>query len=278
MRQIQQRVRAVLVEKSAATRAGHGHHVRVRGRRGGSLLDRSAVNAVRFAIAQNRCAVGIAADQSDAGKRKAATELGEILGYVVRAAAVAIGLAGDVGKRVLRRPHVNHFDVVNNPVAAGKQAAAIFEFNGLHGHDSNCCTSVHRVEDFWQKSWLAGLEPAASSWGSPSDRNAKKNFQPVDTKGVLEKMAAIPIQQWNYKWEKDTDVPNIGPMAQDFKAAFYPSRDDKSITTLEFDGVELAAIQGLNQKLEQKETEITELKAWLEKLEQLMNEKNGGAK
>jgi len=32
-------------------------------------------------------------------------------------------------------------------------------------------------------------------------------------------------------------------MAQDFKAAFYPGRDHKSISTLEFDGVELAAIQ-----------------------------------
>jgi TolA-binding protein len=52
-------------------------------------------------------------------------------------------------------------------------------------------------------------------------------------------------------------------VAQDFKPAFYPGRDDKSITTLEFDGVALAAIQGLNQKLEdqleQKQTEITEL-------------------
>jgi outer membrane murein-binding lipoprotein Lpp len=41
-------------------------------------------------------------------------------------------------------------------------------------------------------------------------------------------------------------------------------------------GVALAAIQGLNQKLEQKETEITELKARLERLEQLVNAKNGG--
>jgi len=40
-------------------------------------------------------------------------------------------------------------------------------------------------------------------------------------------------------------------MAQDFKAAFYPGRDNKCITTLEFDGVELAAIKGLNQKLEE---------------------------
>jgi len=44
-------------------------------------------------------------------------------------------------------------------------------------------------------------------------------------------------------------------MAQDFKGAFYPGRDDKSITTLEFDGVELAAIQGLNQKLDETRAE-----------------------
>ena len=109
-----------------------------------------------------------------------------------------------------------------------------------------------------------------------SDRNAKKNFQSVDTVAVLEKLAAIPIERWNYQWEKDSDVPHLGPMAQDFKGAFYPGRDDKTISMLEFDGVALAAIQGLNQKMEQKETEITELKARLERLEQLVIAKNGG--
>jgi hypothetical protein len=91
-----------------------------------------------------------------------------------------------------------------------------------------------------------------TAWSSISDKNAKKNFQPVNAEAVLEKLAAIPVEQWNYKWEADTNTPHIGPMAQDFKATFYPARDDKSISTLEFDGVELAAIQGLNQKLEQE--------------------------
>jgi hypothetical protein len=106
----------------------------------------------------------------------------------------------------------------------------------------------------------AFLAANQTSWSTISDRNAKKNFQPVDTKAVLDKLAAVPIQQWNYKWEKDGDVPNIGPMAQDFKAAFYPGRDDKSISTLEFDGVELAAIQGLNEKLKEKDAEVQTLK------------------
>jgi uncharacterized coiled-coil protein SlyX len=62
-------------------------------------------------------------------------------------------------------------------------------------------------------------------------------------------------------------VPNIGPMAQDFKAAFYPGRDDKGISTLEFDGVELAAIQGLNQKLGEKDAQIAALEHRLAALE-----------
>jgi hypothetical protein len=93
---------------------------------------------------------------------------------------------------------------------------------------------------------------------------------------MLDKLARVPIEQWNYKSEPDNATPNIGPMAQDFIAEFYPGRDDKSISTLEFDGVELAAIQGLNQKLKEKDAEIQDLQARLEKLEQLMSRKPGG--
>jgi trimeric autotransporter adhesin len=118
------------------------------------------------------------------------------------------------------------------------------------------------------------LQAGDTAWSSISDRNAKKNLQTVDALAVLNKLSTIPVTQWNYKWESDTNTPHLGPMAQDFKAAFYPGRDDKSISTLEFDGVELAAIQGLNQELEeqraewkQKQTEITELKQKNESLE-----------
>jgi hypothetical protein len=106
-----------------------------------------------------------------------------------------------------------------------------------------------------------------TAWSSISDRNAKKNFQPVDSQAILEKLAAMPVQSWNYKWESDTNTLHIGPMAQDFKAAFYPGRDDKSISTLEFDGVELAAIQGLNQKIEQQKIDLNSRDARISSLE-----------
>ena len=68
----------------------------------------------------------------------------------------------------------------------------------------------------------------------------------------------------------------MGPMAQDFQAAFALGSDDKHISTVDEGGVALAAIQALNQKLEQKETEISKLKQRLEKMEQLLNSKLGG--
>jgi trimeric autotransporter adhesin len=125
----------------------------------------------------------------------------------------------------------------------------------------------------------ATLAPNSTSWGAISDKNAKKNFAPVDGEAILERLTTVPIEHWNYKWEKDSDQPNIGPMAQDFKQAFYPGRNDKIITTLEFDGVELAAIQGLNQKVEelksaakQKDAEIQRLKQQDDLLAQRLSE------
>ena len=121
--------------------------------------------------------------------------------------------------------------------------------------------------------------PAGSgSWSSLSDRNAKTNFTPINPRELLERLAQLPIQTWNYKTQSES-VRHIGPTAQDFAAAFRVGEDDRHIAMVDEGGVALAAIQGLNQKVEQKETEITELKQRLEKLEQLLGSKlSGGAK
>lgn len=105
-----------------------------------------------------------------------------------------------------------------------------------------------------------------------SDRNAKKDFAPVDSRAVLEKLAALPITHWHYQWEDSGTAPHLGPMAQDFKAAFYPGRDDKSISTLEADGVALAAIQGLNQKVQEQELEIQQLQKTVKELKDMVNQ------
>ena len=100
------------------------------------------------------------------------------------------------------------------------------------------------------------LAAGGTAWATLSDRDAKKDFAPVDGLAVLEKLAAVPVLSWRYKAEAADSVPHLGPVAQDFKAAFFPGRDDKSISTLEFDGVELAAIQGLHQMVKQQDTAL----------------------
>jgi hypothetical protein len=124
----------------------------------------------------------------------------------------------------------------------------------------------------------AWLPAGQTAWITLSDRNAKKNIAPVDYEDVLDRLARVPIEQWNYKWERDDQTPNLGPMAQDFIHAFYPGRDDKGISTLEFDGVELAAIKGLNQKLDESvrllQEELARRELENEALQQKFAEKN----
>jgi hypothetical protein len=86
-------------------------------------------------------------------------------------------------------------------------------------------------------------------WTNASDRNLKTNFASLDGRQILARLATIPVGSWNYKSENDS-IRHIGPMAQDFYAAFQVGADDKHISTIDEGGVALAAIQGLNQKLE----------------------------
>ena len=101
-----------------------------------------------------------------------------------------------------------------------------------------------------------------------SDRNVKRDFTPVNSSDVLDKVAALPISTWTYI--ADDGVRHLGPMAQDFYSAFNVGMDDKHISMVDADGVALAAIQGLNQKVEKKDAEIRNLRVRLEKLEQLL--------
>ncbi len=81
----------------------------------------------------------------------------------------------------------------------------------------------------------------------PSDRNMKADFSSVNPQLILRRLASMPIQTWSYKADGDA-VRHLGPVAQDFKAAFDLGADDKTIATVDADGVALAAIQGLYQQ------------------------------
>ncbi len=108
------------------------------------------------------------------------------------------------------------------------------------------------------------------SWINASDRNAKENFRPVAGREVLAKVAAMPISSWTYK--NSDGSTHLGPVAQDFHAAFDLGVDDTSIATIDADGVALAAIQGLNEVVKEKDAEIQALKQRLDRLEKLITD------
>ncbi|HUR58250.1 MAG TPA: tail fiber domain-containing protein, partial [Opitutaceae bacterium] len=111
-------------------------------------------------------------------------------------------------------------------------------------------------------------------WTDNSDRNLKTAIEAVDPAEVLNKLVSIPISAWSYKSE-GTGVRHIGPMAQDFWAAFGLGLDDRHIGAVDGIGVTVAAIQSLHQMVGARDAEVRALKeqnealrARLDRLEQ----------
>ncbi|MGA2246252.1 MAG: tail fiber domain-containing protein [Verrucomicrobiota bacterium] len=94
--------------------------------------------------------------------------------------------------------------------------------------------------------------------GYASDRNLKTGFASIQPRDILDRLAALPIEAWRYTNEPP-DIHHIGPMAQDFQAAFGLGTDGKIIYFADASGVTLAAIQGLNEKLDARDRQIQSL-------------------
>ena len=114
------------------------------------------------------------------------------------------------------------------------------------------------------------------TWTNSSSVKLKTNFAPVNSRLVLQKVLALPMTTWNYKAE-DAGVVHLGAMAQDFRRAFNLGADDEHISTVDADGVALAAIQGLNAEFEERTTKLqnennTQQKTIERQNEQLQNQ------
>lgn len=110
--------------------------------------------------------------------------------------------------------------------------------------------------------------------GVVSDKNLKTDFAQLNPETMLARLAALPLQGWRYTNEPP-GVRHVGPMAQDFKSAFGLGQDDRFIAFVDEEGVALAAIQGLNQKVEAENAalraENVDLRARLERIEQAVS-------
>jgi hypothetical protein len=106
------------------------------------------------------------------------------------------------------------------------------------------------------------------TWTNASSRTLKTDFAPIDAGAILDRVLALPLSRWQYR-NGGAEGQHLGPVAEDFRAAFgLGAADGHSISTVDASGVALAAIQGLNQRLE---AENEALKARLAVLERLAN-------
>ncbi len=95
-----------------------------------------------------------------------------------------------------------------------------------------------------------------SGWSNYCDRNKKENFEQIDGEWLLGKIRNIPITKWNYK-KTDVNEKYIGPMAQDFYAAFQLSGTDSlGINSICIDGVNMAGVKALEERTSEMKVAI----------------------
>ena len=91
------------------------------------------------------------------------------------------------------------------------------------------------------------IDDMSGGWASISDERLKTDIVPVQYLSFLDKFKQLPIHYWVYKAQPL--VQHIGPTAQDFKRIFDYGDSSTSIHSVDSDGVLLAAIKGVSQKL-----------------------------
>ena len=79
--------------------------------------------------------------------------------------------------------------------------------------------------------------------------------EPVNGAHVLELLRDLPVSTWRYEWEAES-VRHLGPMAQDFAAAFGLGTDERRIETADAIGVLIVAVQALEKRVAELETAL----------------------
>lgn len=75
---------------------------------------------------------------------------------------------------------------------------------------------------------------------------------------MLERVAGMPVSTWSYKSE-DPTVRHLGPMAQDFHAAFGLGDTDRVYNSIDAHGVALSAIKALYERSLEQDARIDRL-------------------
>ncbi len=92
------------------------------------------------------------------------------------------------------------------------------------------------------------------TWTNSSSASLKQGFAAVASTDILQRLLQLPIMTWEYRASQEGR--HLGPTAEDFHRLFGLAGDGRAIATVDADGVALAAIQGLNAKLERENASL----------------------
>lgn len=227
---------------------------------GNAAIGAGQIGGVRLHIGTDGFASLVTDGNVGIGTSQPAGRLHTVGGIAIASPFVSYGAGGDAGARSGIIFGANH-PVGNAMFWMAPDSTTGQKFNIGTGQSYDDASTVLSVS-------INGTV-RAQSFVPLSDRNVKSAFASVNSREVLESVVSMPIQTWHYT--NDTaKIRHIGPMAQDFHAAFGVGADDKHIATVDADGVALAAIQGLHQIVKEKETEIEVLKASVAELKSLV--------
>jgi trimeric autotransporter adhesin len=258
---------------SSATVAGGESNVAsgLRSTVGGGLSN--LANGPRASVGGGQSNIASATDTTvGGGRNNTASGLNATVGGGVNNAAIASGAAigggeGNTASGLAATVPSGQDNTAagNHSLAAGVQAEAnhdgafvwadsnLFNFastavNEFSVRSTGGVRFVSAIDGSGNPTAGVALASGGGSWASLSDEASKTAITPVSGRAVLRKLASVPISKWSYR-AQGPSIRHIGPMAQDLSRAFGVGEDSRHITSIDADGISLAAIKGLNDKV-----------------------------
>jgi hypothetical protein len=136
------------MKESAPPLPSLGHNIREGSWRFGSGSEVSNVNAVLAAGFEHSFSQRIIANEAGSKEREWRAGFGKINQDVEGRSAGAHGLAADSAQLLRLRVDVDHFYVIDHPVAPGQQTAPTVRASAFHGADG--ASSEREPMTFWQ--------------------------------------------------------------------------------------------------------------------------------
>lgn len=177
--------------------------------------------------------------------------------------ATSAGLALTAGNSAVANGAMSgNINAQGNAIMTGGYAGAQSGLSGAANTYGNIASIQQKAGDnsgLWGALGAVGGAFAGSEAGSAallafSDKNLKKNIKPVDPDKALDAVAATPVSNWAYKNGTDASdggKRHTGPMAQDVQKTMGDkvAPKGKKIDLISMNGIAMAAIQGLNKKV-----------------------------